>query len=66
MRAALLASYGFVTLALAFFGVEGLPAVYSDFDISYFERAVDFLLSHQHVEDRSDITIARKEYKNHH
>ena len=48
-RAALLASYGFVTLAVAFYGVDDLPPVYTSFELSYFERAVDFLLSHQHV-----------------
>ena len=41
----MLASQGFVTLALAFFGVEDLPEVYSSFDIQYFEEAVDYLLS---------------------
>ena len=56
-RAALLASYGFVTLALAFYGVEGLPAVYSSFEMSYFERAVDFLLSHPQVENRARLGV---------
>lgn len=45
-RAALLASAGFVTLALAFFGADDdLPSTYSDIDISYFEEAVDLLSS---------------------
>ena len=56
-RAALLASYGFVTLALAYFGVEGLPAVYSSFEMSYFERAVDFLLSQHQVKDSSKVGV---------
>ena len=41
----MLASHGFVTLALAFFGVDDLPEVYSSFDLEYFEEAVDFLVS---------------------
>ena len=41
----MLASKGFVTLALAFFGVDDLPEVYSSFDLEYFEDAVDYLLS---------------------
>eukprot|EP00092_Neocalanus_flemingeri_P010182 GFUD01010972.1.p1 GENE.GFUD01010972.1~~GFUD01010972.1.p1 ORF type:complete len:353 (+),score=77.13 GFUD01010972.1:24-1082(+) len=44
-RAAMLASQGFVTLALAFFGVDDLPEVYSTFDMEYFEEAVDYLLA---------------------
>ena len=48
-RAALLASRGFVTFALAFFGVEDLPPTYSEFDIEYFEEAVDWLLSRPEV-----------------
>jgi len=45
-RAAVLASEGFVTLALAFFGDdEDLPDIYSSIDVSYFEEAVNFLLS---------------------
>ena len=45
----MLASKGFVTLALAFFGVDDLPAVYSSFDMEYFEEAVDYLLGLKHV-----------------
>ena len=41
----MLASNGFVTLALAFFGVDDLPEVYSSFDMEYFEEAVDYLLA---------------------
>ena len=40
----MLASQGFVTLALAFFGVDDLPGVYSSFEMEYFEEAVDYLL----------------------
>ena len=69
-RAALLASKGFVTLALAFFGVDQLPKVlfenmimimvlitflllipqiYSDLDLEYFERALDWVLAREEV-----------------
>ena len=48
-RAALLASYGYVTLALAFYGVDDLPPLYDSFDMNYFESAVDFLLSQPQV-----------------
>ena len=44
-RAAVLASHGFVTLALAFYGVDGLPPLIEKFDMNYFEQAVDYLLS---------------------
>jgi len=48
-RAALLASKGFVTLALAFFGVDQLPKIYSDLDIEYFEGALDWVLARDEV-----------------
>ena len=56
-RAALLASRGFVCLALAFFGVDDLPPVYTSFEMRYFERAVDFLLCHPHVTDRAKVGL---------
>jgi len=48
-RAALLASKGFVTFALAFFGVDQLPKMYSDLDIEYFESALDWVLARNEV-----------------
>ena len=48
-RAALLASYGYVTLALAFYGVADLPSLYDSFDLNYFQLAVDWLLSQPQV-----------------
>ena len=48
----MLASTGFVGLALAFFGQDDLPSVYSDIDIGYFEEAVDFLLTLPDVSTR--------------
>ena len=56
-RAALLASHGFVTLALGFFGVDDLPPVYTSFDLNYFETALDFLLTHPHVTDRNKVRM---------
>ena len=65
-----MASKGFVTLALAFFGVDRLPKVlfeimimimvlitllslipqiYSDLDLEYFERALDWVLVRKEV-----------------
>ena len=51
-KAALLASKGFVTLALAFFGdYEGLPRSYAESPIKleYFEKAIEFLRKHPEV-----------------
>lgn len=48
-RAALLASNGFVTLALPYWGFKDLPARYGTLCMSYFERAVDWLRSHEKV-----------------
>ena len=46
-RAALLASHGFVSLALAFFGVEDLQPLYTEAgeDLEYFEAAADLVLA---------------------
>ncbi|XP_078676593.1 acyl-coenzyme A thioesterase 1-like [Branchiostoma floridae x Branchiostoma belcheri] len=49
-RSALLASRGFATLGLAFFGYEDLPNDMSDIDLDYFEEAADWLLSHPKVQ----------------
>ncbi|XP_076053242.1 acyl-coenzyme A thioesterase 5-like isoform X4 [Oratosquilla oratoria] len=48
-RSAQLASRGFASLALAFFAFEDLPKTLEEFDIAYFEEAVDFLLKHEKV-----------------
>lgn len=54
-RAALLANRGFVTLALAFFGVEGLPKSYATgpIRVEYFEEAIRFLARHEKVDESS-------------
>ena len=48
-RAALLASYGYVTLALAFYGLADLPSLYDSFDLNYFQLAADWLLAQPQV-----------------
>ncbi|XP_007437768.1 acyl-coenzyme A thioesterase 1-like [Python bivittatus] len=48
-RASLLASRGFVTLALAFLAFEDLPAFPEFFDLGYFGEAVEFLQKQQKV-----------------
>ncbi|XP_069116478.1 acyl-coenzyme A amino acid N-acyltransferase 1-like [Argopecten irradians] len=48
-RAAMLASRGFVTLALAYFGYNDLPKSFWDLNIGYFKEAVEFLSSHPSV-----------------
>lgn len=42
-RAALLASRGFMTLALAYFAYDDLPQILSEIDLSYFEEAQEYL-----------------------
>ncbi|CAD7687523.1 unnamed protein product [Nyctereutes procyonoides] len=48
-RASLLASHGFVTLALAYCDYEDLPSQPEKTDLEYFEEAVNFLLRHPKV-----------------
>ncbi|XP_010221992.1 PREDICTED: acyl-coenzyme A thioesterase 1-like [Tinamus guttatus] len=50
-RASLLASRGFVTLALAYMAFEDLPAMPQVLELSYFEAAVNFLQKQQQVKD---------------
>jgi dipeptidyl aminopeptidase/acylaminoacyl peptidase len=47
---ALLSSYGFAVLALAYFGVEPLPAECIEIPLEYFERAVRRLKAHRAVD----------------
>jgi dienelactone hydrolase len=51
-EAKLLASRGYAVLALAYFGVEGLPPTLSAVSLEYFERAVEYFAGHARV--RSD------------
>lgn len=49
-NAALLASYGFNTLALAYFGTENLPEKLVDIPLDYMEKAIDWLSNHPNVD----------------
>ena len=48
-RAALLASRGIAALSLAYFAYEDLPDDLSSLQMSYFQEAVDYLLSRDEV-----------------
>ncbi|XP_078521481.1 acyl-coenzyme A amino acid N-acyltransferase 2-like [Lissotriton helveticus] len=48
-RASLLASRGYATLALAYFGYEDLPKSAKELDLEYFEEAANLLLAHPKV-----------------
>ncbi|KAM9329224.1 acyl-coenzyme A amino acid N-acyltransferase 1-like [Gastrophryne carolinensis] len=48
-RSSLLASRGFATLALAYFGYKDLPKTYDHLDLKYFEEAAQFLSDHPKV-----------------
>ncbi|XP_067413976.1 acyl-coenzyme A thioesterase 1-like [Emydura macquarii macquarii] len=50
-RASLLASHGFATLALAYYGYEDLPKDMKEFHLEYFEEAVNYMLQHSQVKD---------------
>ncbi|XP_066970708.1 acyl-coenzyme A thioesterase 1-like isoform X3 [Macrobrachium rosenbergii] len=52
-RSAQLASRGFASLALAFFNYDDLPKGLEEFDIAYFEEAVEYLLKHEKVINQS-------------
>lgn len=49
-RSAQLASRGIASLALAFFAYDDLPKTLEEFNISYFEEAVEFLLQHEKIQ----------------
>ncbi|XP_076612654.1 acyl-coenzyme A thioesterase 1-like [Chaetodon auriga] len=49
-RASLLASNGFVVLALAYLGYKGLPKKPESFDLEYFEEAVTYLRTQPEVQ----------------
>ncbi|XP_045112613.1 acyl-coenzyme A thioesterase 1-like isoform X2 [Portunus trituberculatus] len=51
-RSAQLASRGIASLALAFFAYDDLPKSLEEFNMSYFEEAVEFLLKHDKVISR--------------
>jgi dienelactone hydrolase len=49
-RAALLASHGYVTLALAYFGIESLPDELLEIPLEYFEKAINWLTTRKMVD----------------
>ncbi|MDN4607001.1 acyl-CoA thioesterase/bile acid-CoA:amino acid N-acyltransferase family protein [Sporosarcina highlanderae] len=49
-NAALLASYGFNTLALAYFGIEGLPKELVTIPLDYIEKAIEWLRNNPNVD----------------
>nr|KAG5692508.1 hypothetical protein BaRGS_018713 [Batillaria attramentaria] len=51
VRAALLASHGFATLALPFFRYDDLPSTLEEVQFQYFEEASEWLSSHKAVRD---------------
>nr|XP_006130409.1 acyl-coenzyme A thioesterase 3-like [Pelodiscus sinensis] len=50
-RASLLASRGFVTLAVAYLAFEDIPAIPDILELDYFREAVEFLQKQQQVKD---------------
>src|SRR5215468_9482364 len=51
-RAAILASHGYAALALAYFGVEGLPRGLVNIPLEYFETAIRWMRSQPWLRDR--------------
>ena len=59
--AALLAAHGYAVLALAYYGLPGLPPTLRDIPVEYFGRALDLLRAHPRVEgDRLAVTGGSK------
>ena len=56
-RAALLASHGFVTLALAYVAFEDLPRSLDQISLSYLEKAVTWLAAHCKVDSSKGIGV---------
>lgn len=50
--AALLASHGYAALALAYFHAETLPSTLSNIPLEYFETAINWLQSHDRVDNK--------------
>jgi len=59
--AALFAAHGYAALALAYYGVAGLPDTLADIPLEYFGQALDYLRGHPHVRrDRLAVMGASK------
>lgn len=50
IRPALLASHGYVTFALSYFGSESLPKTLTNIPLEYFEKAIQFLKQQEGVD----------------
>ncbi len=55
--AALLAGHGYSVLALAYYGLPGLPQTLQDVPLEYFGRALDYLAEHDDVAGREFAVI---------
>ena len=51
-RGALLASYGFAVLSMAYFGIDPLPSQLAEIPLEYFENALGWLTEHKAVDSR--------------
>jgi dienelactone hydrolase len=58
-RAALLASHGYVSMALAYFGTETLPQALLNIPLEYFGTAIGFLKQHEAVDPERIGVIGR-------
>nr|XP_039274363.1 bile acid-CoA:amino acid N-acyltransferase-like [Styela clava] len=56
-KAAILASHGFVALAVRYFGTDDLPKYDHGLDLGYFEEAAIFLKNHTSVDARNGVGI---------
>ncbi|XP_014776506.2 acyl-coenzyme A amino acid N-acyltransferase 2 [Octopus bimaculoides] len=56
-RGALLASHGFITLSLAYFGYKDLPSVITEVDFEYFEEAIEWFINHEQVSSENGIGV---------
>lgn len=63
-RSAQLASRGIASFALAFFAYDDLPKALEEFNISYFEEAVQFLLNQEKVTIKCIRTYLREAVPN--
>ena len=50
IRAALFASHGYVTFALAYFGSESLPKTLTNIPLEYFEKAIQYLRQQEGID----------------
>lgn len=64
-RASLLASHGFVALALAYCDCEDLPSQLKKVDLEYFEEATNFLLRHPKVIFAFSVDLSPCVFNNH-